>query len=116
MKWTALWLMGLSCNLLAEPAPERLGRLFFTPEERATIDRPPVEKHPSRKRSKKAVHFDGLVVRSSGHHTAWINGTPWYDGELPEGMMIDLPPENPGQATLNVEGKSSRRIGESRRR
>lgn len=117
MKWITLWLIGLlPCNLLAEPA--RLGRLFFTPEERAAMDRPPAHSFKGKK-SKKTVRFDGLVMRSSGHRTAWINGTPWHDGEHPEGITINLPPSysgHPGQATLELEGKPSRRIGESRSR
>jgi len=116
MKWIMMGLMGLSGHVLAEPVPERLGRVFFTPEERVKMDSPPVEKHSSRKSSQKAAHFDGLVMRSSGHRTTWINGIPWHDGELPKGLTIDLPSENPGQAMLNIEGRPSRKIGEARLR
>lgn len=60
----------------AEPAPSTagLGRLFFTPEERAALDR--------RRQSDEAdagearVRVDGRIQRSAGRGTVWINGAP----------------------------------------
>jgi len=65
--------------LLALPAPrlaaDELGRLFFTPQERAMLD---AQRH---REGGLAVGGDtltinGLVTRSSGKNTVWLNGVP----------------------------------------
>ncbi len=77
--------MLVAALLLATPsalaADADLGRLFYTPQQRADLDR---------KRTTNAVEADvvvieslvtvnGRVSRSSGKTTTWINGVPQYD-------------------------------------
>lgn len=67
----------LTCTIPAAPAAaETIGRLFFTPEQRATLDRlrqnpnlvaPPVS---------DTLTVNGLVQRNDGETTVWINGVP----------------------------------------
>ena len=63
---------------------QELGRLFFTPEQRAALDarrRARVPDKPAARRwSPRRRPLDGYVARSSGPSTVWVNGEP-----LPEG-------------------------------
>jgi hypothetical protein len=59
---------------------EELGRLFFTPAERAAMDRgnsgapAQTEAVPS-----APPRISGIVTRSDGRRTVWIDGKPRYD-------------------------------------
>lgn len=63
----AIGLLG-STSAMAEPT---LGRLFFTPEARAALDRndTPAQQRP-------AQRIDGIVRRNNGPATVWIDGQP----------------------------------------
>lgn len=59
----------------AEPPPTAgLGRLFFTPEERAALDRRRQWDIPESDEAR--VRVDGRIRRSAGRETVWINGAP----------------------------------------
>lgn len=65
--------------LLALPATtvqgaEPLGRLFYTPAERATLERQ--KQAASGGEAVAAATLNGVVRRSTGRNTVWINGTP----------------------------------------
>lgn len=67
----------------AQAQQEPLGRLFFTPEQRAMLDRQR-QLTPSRMvgtggESSSSYTINGVVRRSSGHQTTWINGIPVDD-------------------------------------
>lgn len=72
----------------AQAPSEPLGRLFFTPEQRAALDRqrhaPPPSLSPAPTANEAPASFDGMVQRSSGRNTVWINGTP-VDRDAPPG-------------------------------
>lgn len=84
--------------LAAGPAAaESLGRLFTTPAERAQLQRlrlaPPVMVKPAPPPAPVAeappappevppVTVNGVVIRSRGESTAWVNGKNTYDGDL----------------------------------
>ncbi|MGD9788309.1 MAG: hypothetical protein AB7U30_10195 [Sulfuricellaceae bacterium] len=65
--------------LLALPAPrlaaDELGRLFFTPQERAMLD---AQRHKDSGRAlgSDTLTVNGLVTRSGGEGTVWLNGIP----------------------------------------
>lgn len=70
-------LAALTLGLLASPAAPAeapLGRLFFTPEERAALDRnePPVG-------TRTLPRVDGIVQRKGAPPTVWIDGEPRRD-------------------------------------
>lgn len=62
-------------------AAEPLGRLFFTPEQRSALeagkrtDEPRMKRVPA-PRGPREIKLDGLVTRSDGESTIWINGRP----------------------------------------
>lgn len=77
----------------AQAANAELGRLFYTPQQRAELDH---------KRATNAVEAEvvverlvtvnGRVSRSSGKTTTWINGVPQFDvykGRDPSAVSID---------------------------
>jgi hypothetical protein len=92
-------IVGVALCVAAAFVPTRagaleLGRMFFTPEQRADMDRkryapPPAQfaaptapALPSSVEPSRAPSFvtlDGYVTRSSGHSTAWVNGQPQND-------------------------------------
>jgi hypothetical protein len=104
----------LAAALLPAAVPARaqeLGRLFFTPEQRAALDArrkarlpdKPVAAAPS-----PTTRLDGHVQRSGGRSTVWVNGEP-----LPEGAQAEdlrLAPRRGDPARLSVrsgeEGKT----------
>lgn len=65
----ALWL-GLAPAGHAEP----LGRLFFTPAQRAAWDQQRQLQPVAEPGAAALLSMDGLVRRSSGRQTTWING------------------------------------------
>lgn len=82
-------------------AADSFGRLFFTPEERRTIDdmreadtEPEVPVTGPRKSTPEApvvdvISFDGKVERSGGGSTVWVNGRPVYTGNRTvEGIRV----------------------------
>jgi hypothetical protein len=58
---------------------QELGRLFFTPEQRAALDARRKARVPDKPAAAVAAplsRLDGYVKRSSGPSTVWINGEP----------------------------------------
>jgi len=70
--WILVLAFGLAPGLALAQAP--LGRLFFTPEERAELDRAPTERIAADAPTTRTL--DGIVRRSDGSATVWINGQP----------------------------------------
>ncbi|MBT0962681.1 hypothetical protein [Denitromonas iodatirespirans] len=68
----ALLLAASTAPALGAEAP--LGRLFFTPEERAALDR---NESPTEARTLPRV--DGIVQRKGAPATVWIDGQPRRD-------------------------------------
>ena len=65
--------------LPAWPQSDPLGRLFFTPQQRAALDRERLlgfSQRPSSLEGDASYTFNGEVRRSSGKNTRWINGAP----------------------------------------
>lgn len=53
------------------------GRLFYTPAERAQLEAAragKVRQAPST--VAQSLHFDGVIIRSDGRNTSWVNGQP----------------------------------------
>lgn len=78
-----------------------LGRLFFTPERRQQLDRQrelKIEEKPPA--AAPTLTIDGVVTRSSGKRTVWINGTALNDGEQADGVAIGTNRRAPGQLVI----------------
>lgn len=83
---------GLSVSLLVNA--EGLGRLFFTPEQRAQLEHGKSQStDPSA--NNRALTVNGIVQKHGGPRTVWINGVPQPDGvnddRAPESLLISTP-------------------------
>jgi hypothetical protein len=74
--------------VIATPAmaeTQSLGRLFFTPAERAALDRAqagvPVDEESIPAVTKRPAQVNGYVSRSDGKATVWLDGDPRYRRE-----------------------------------
>lgn len=68
-------------SLLVPPASHaELGRLFYTPGQRAGLEQARLQNRTQTVQTAsippKPVTYDGVVIRSDGHSTRWINGKP----------------------------------------
>ncbi len=72
----AAFVLALVALVAAPVAADELGRLFFTPEQRSLLDlaRRTQTAAPSAGEDGAGVTLSGIVVRSDGRQTVWING------------------------------------------
>jgi len=114
MRGTAKLLLAFALGAGAAAAhAQALGRLFFTPEQRAALD----ERRKARVPDKPAAvlvespstRLDGYVKRSGGNSTLFVNGEAIQDGTQAEGMAIVPDRTAPDRASIGV-GESGRRI------
>lgn len=99
---------GVGAAVSAEP----LGRLFFTPEQRALLER---QRQTGSAQSTPAltdesVRLDGMLTRSDGPTTVWLNGR-----QLPEAHAAGIRAAAHGRATTaTVSGRPADvRVGET---
>jgi hypothetical protein len=91
--------IGLCATALAAmPAnADELGRLFFTPEQRAQLDYRYAREAPS-DNNENALMLNGIVQKHGGKRTVWINGVPQSvgrsDEQSPESVAVPLPGQN----------------------
>ena len=101
----------------ATGVPAELGRLFFTPERRQQLDRQREFKSEEAPRAESAptLTIDGVVTRSSGKRTVWINGAAHDDGQHADGTTIGTSRRNPGQVVVRPAGAPPipARVGDS---
>ncbi|MDA8107678.1 MAG: hypothetical protein M0015_03485 [Betaproteobacteria bacterium] len=114
MRRTAL-LAVLGCALAGAAQAARaqeLGRLFFTPEQRAALEARRKARLPDMPATpvieSPVTTIDGYVQRSGGRSTVWVNGEPVREGTQPEGMQV-YPGADPTQVGVSV-GDSDRRF------
>ena len=87
------------CALALSTAPltraDELGRLFFTPEQRAQLDYSFARTARPDDTYDRAVTLNGIVQKHGGKRTAWINGTPQEvgrsDERTPESLSVAIP-------------------------
>ncbi len=98
-----------------EAEAQRLGRLFSTPEERALLDelrrdRRIIEPEPQsvvdiapEAQMVEQVTIDGVVLRSSGANSAWINGQQVSGGaRTRDGVRVDASAAGGGQVKITL--------------
>ena len=91
-------------------AAEPLGRLFYTPAQRAQMDaarsqksRPPVASEQEQAASMpEVVTFDGVVRRSDGRTTVWINNRAINDGKAVGGVPLASRLRPDGSVNLGI--------------
>ena len=89
-----------------------LGRLFLTPERRAALDRQrTLNIQEVQQAGDPAISLNGVVKRSSGNDTVWINGSPQWSknrniewagmsAARPEQIRISPPGDLPRQISV----------------
>lgn len=95
-----LALAGLSGVCLANPVADP-GRLFYSPEQRAQLEAARDRNIIQTKQALPTVtpaplRFDGMVIRSDGKGTSWVNGQPQVGATGVKGLK-------PGQ--IQADGK-----------
>ncbi len=121
--WPVLVLM-LSAGLCGaqEAGPQFQERLFTTPAERRMLDRlresvredeAPAAREPmpvvaEPEPPAEPVRFDGVVVRSGGPDTVWVDGKPVPSraGAVSPGVRIERAADAGGTVTLRAHGQS----------
>ncbi len=101
---------------------QEVGRLFFTPEQRAALDARRKARVPDKPSAtvvtSPTTRVDGYVQRSTGPSTVWVNGEPLPEGtgEAPRiGPRVSVPVGDGGRrATLRPGEVLDRGTGEVR--
>ena len=84
-------------------------RLFFTPQQRADMDRRRIANIPDTPTAEgNTVMLNGYVRRSGGSNTTWINGQPQSGHGAPrvEGNRVIISTDNAGSSTPLKVGQS----------
>jgi hypothetical protein len=96
-------------------AAQELGRLFLTPEQRASLDarrsaRTPDKPAPVEVITSPTTRLDGYVKRSQGKSTVWVNGEPLLEGQQPDAPRVQIPGQGAGRVSvpLGVDGSHAR--------
>lgn len=89
----ALLCVALLAAMPATLRAQELGRLFLTPEQRATLDARRKARVPDKPAAAPAViapitRIDGYVQRSGGKSTIWVNGEAQAEGRTRDGVRI----------------------------
>ncbi|MDX2217773.1 MAG: hypothetical protein SF172_01955 [Burkholderiales bacterium] len=96
----------------------QLEKLFFSPEERRALDL--ARDRASRAEGSDYVspYVDGVVQRSDGKNTIWVNGKPFRANEGIAGKARSLPADPGEQVSVTVSNseKSARQPASAPRR
>lgn len=94
-------------------AAQGLGRLFFTPEQRAELDARRKARVPDKAAAvlieSPSTTLDGYVKRSRGNSTLWLNGEPVSEGADTRRVRVIPSRSDPSRATI-VVGNHRRRV------
>jgi hypothetical protein len=107
-----LLLVAASIALVPTARAQELGRLFFTPDQRAALDarrKARTPDKPSATAVSPTTRLDGYVQRSGGPSTVWVNG----EGQLetsPDAPRIGATRRDDGRVSVPV-GESGARVG-----
>ncbi len=90
---------------------EELGRLFFTPERRQMLDRQRQLNIQERKEIPEdpTLTINGVVTRSSGKRTVWINGVAQDERDTGSGIAAMPNRANPGKVVVQPDGGQAAR-------
>ncbi|MGD2138787.1 MAG: hypothetical protein PVH25_00200 [Burkholderiales bacterium] len=90
---------------------EPLGRLFYTPSQRAALNanvRTVTREAPKPKPVPPSMTLNGVITRSDGERTVWIDGQVYHRGETGD-LQVTIEPDDPGAVEIKVEGVPYRR-------
>jgi hypothetical protein len=101
----------------AAKAEDELGRLFFTPERRQALDRQRQFNIQEKQEIPEdpTLTINGVVTRSSGKRTVWLNGVAQNDNEKPSGVTIIPNRKAPGKVVVQPSDADARnaKVGET---
>ena len=100
----------------AQEAHAPLGRLFMTPEWRSQLERQrQFNLQETRSLEGGTMRLDGIVVRSSGKTTVWVNDHPQTENARGTGVTAAPAYRQPGRATLvtGSEPPAELQVGET---
>lgn len=108
----------LACAALpAQAQTTGLGRLFYTPEKRLALEHQRLSNiQETQSLEGETMSLDGVVQRSSGKSTVWINGRAQDEHDaVRTGVTVHLTPKNPGRAQLSPgeESPTQLKVGEA---
>jgi hypothetical protein len=109
-------LAGIALTAVGSVSAEPLGRLFLTPERRATLERQrQLNIQEVQTLEGSTVSLDGIVTRSSGRSTVWINQRPQHENAVGTGVTAVVSRKNPGHVVLTPgdESPASLKVGEA---
>ena len=75
----------------ATQADSRLGRLFFTPDQRASLDQARQHNKTLDAANESApdnITLNGVIKRSDGHHVVWINNRAFSDNSAVDRVTV----------------------------
>ena len=111
MKRLAFLVAALLFASLAEA--QELGRLFFTPDQRAALDARRKARVPDKPAAAAVVspttRLDGFVKRQGGPSTVWVNGESLLETS-PEAPRIGANRRDDGRVSIGV-GEGGARVG-----
>lgn len=88
-----------------------LGRLFFSPERRNTLERQrQLNIREAQTLEGETLNLNGLVIRSSGKKTFWVNGRAQNDNDAPTGVTITPQRKTPGKAIVSAGGETPEEV------
>ena len=100
---------------------QELGRLFYTPEERAALDARRRARLPDKPAAAPAAavspvtRVDGFVRRSAGPSTVWVNGAPLDEASPGSDARVSIPTgDRGGRVRLKPGETLDRGTGEVR--
>jgi len=105
------------CLLPALVQAAQLGRLFLTPERRAQLERQRqlnIQEKTQETIEVASVHVNGMVRRSGGKTTVWVNGRPQQEGVNASGVAVRPSPRQVDRIDISIgeESPASLRVGE----
>jgi hypothetical protein len=106
----ALLLSVFFAGIVPEVSSQELGRLFFTPEQRAALDarrKARVPDRPAVMSVSPTTRLDGYVKRSGGRSTVFINGDAMLEGTA-DAPVVD--PERRGGRLPVPAGEGGQRV------
>lgn len=99
------------------PAAEELGRLFFTPERRAALER---QRQLNIQETRPVIEgatlsVSGVVRRSGGRTTTWVNNVPQDENDAASGVRVAVDRADPARTTIvaGEEAPASLKVGEA---
>jgi hypothetical protein len=103
---SGLILLGNLCRAEpAAPVEPQLGRLFLTPEWRTALERQrQLNIQQTRNLEGDTVRLDGVVVRSTGKSTVWINNQPQTEHSRDSGVTAAPSRRQPGRVAVSAGG------------